>query len=112
MGALLGLLVFVMVSLAPMIAATFVAVRLGRRGLWLALPWAGLIALGLLLSVGIYALAEAGRVTTSDPNAFPAAYSALAGAMLISGYLCTLVYLIALAIAGPGRSRTAAADVF
>ena len=112
MGALLGLRVFVLVSLAPMIAATFVCARLGRRGLWLALPWAGAIALGLLLAAGLYALAQAGRVTPTDPDAFPPIYSALAGAMLISGYVSTLVYLIALAVAGQGRSRTAAADLF
>ena len=91
-GSLISLLILAVISVAPLTAATFVGARIGYRGIALIAPWIGAVAFALLAGFAFAAIAQGNpeRVVASTVSAW-------AGAMLVSGYFSTLVYLIVLA---------------
>lgn len=106
-SSLITLAFLALISMAPLVAATFVGARMGHRGLGLIMPWVGAVALGLLAGWGFSSLAE------SNPERVVASVvSAWAGGMLVSGYLTTLVYLIVLAVRRLPTRPTDTAAVF
>jgi hypothetical protein len=89
---LLTILFMVLVCAAPLIAATFVARRMGYKGIAVIAPWLSAVGLALLIGGALYGI---GKLDPSNPLSMSAAW---VGGGLSSGYLTTLVYLIVLAI--------------
>ena len=117
-GTLVSLLVIALISAAPLTAATFVGGRMGYKGIALIAPWIGAVGFALLIGFGLAALlvsfevapADSGRSSATRPDAVTMATSSWTAAMLLSGYLTTIVYLIVLAVRRlPARPADAAA---
>ncbi len=106
-SSLLSLVLLAVISGAPLTAATFVAGRMGYRGIGLIAPWAVAVGLGLLIGSAYWLLADLG-----SQRRVPIAVTAWSGAMLLSGYFVTIAYLIVLAVRRLPARPADSADVF
>lgn len=96
-GSLISLIIFAIIGTAPLTAATFVGRRMGYRGIALIAPWVAAVAFGLLIGFGILQL-NAEVVADEEPVGLSRVTSSWIGALMLSGYFSTLVYLIVLAV--------------
>jgi hypothetical protein len=96
-STLISLIVFAIIGTAPLTAATFVGRRMGYRGIALVAPWGAAVAVGLLMGLAIMQL-NAEVVSDGEPVGLSRVVSSWIGAIMLSGYFTTLVYLIVLAV--------------
>lgn len=81
-----------LMALAPLVAATVFTHRVGRRGWWLAAPWAGLAGLMLACLQIFHSL----QIIRGGLNS-----TAFLAAGLISAWFTLTIFLIVLTVAGP-----------